>query len=120
MEMKTITQTSYAPSYEGSIQFNVVRKFLAWCAAQEKNRLGWLALSLAAHGCIITPLVVAVVGFTGNNLVLWMAAMAAMGITLIVNLAAMPTKITIPTFILSVLIDVAIVTTCIVQYINIA
>lgn len=45
-----------------------------------------------------------------------MAAMAAMGITLIVNLAAMPTKITIPTFILSVLIDIAIIAICIVQY----
>jgi hypothetical protein len=113
--MKIITHTSYSPAYKPSLQFGLFTKFFAWCASQEKNRFGWLALSLAAHGCIITPLVVAFVGFTGNNFILWMAAMAAMGGTLIVNLAAMPTKITIPTFVLSVIADIAIIIACIAQ-----
>jgi hypothetical protein len=114
--MKTITQTSYSPSYESPVQFSLVTKFFDWCKAQERNRFGWLALSLAAHGCVITPLVVLAIGITGNNLVLWMTAMGAMGITLIVNLAALPTKITIPTFALSLIIDIAIIATCIMQY----
>jgi hypothetical protein len=114
--MKTLTQTSYSPTYKAPAQFNLFSKFFTWCAGQEKNRFGWLALSLAAHGCIITPLVVALVGFTGNNFVLWMAAMVAMGITLIVNLAAMPTKVTIPTFVLSVIIDIAIIIASITQF----
>jgi hypothetical protein len=113
--MKTIAQTSYSPTYKAPVHFALFSKFFNWCKAEEKNRLGWLALSLAAHGCILTPLVVAFVGFTGNNFILWMAAMVAMGATLIVNLAAMPTKITIPTFVLSVIADMAIIVACIAQ-----
>ena len=61
------------------------------------------------------PVVVFFVCMTGNDLALWMAAMAAMGVTLIVNLAAQPTKITIPTFFLSIVVDVAIIVACVVQ-----
>lgn len=114
--MKTMTQPSYAPSYKTPVQFNLFTKFFDWCKAQEKNRFGWLALSLAAQGCIITPLIILAVGISGNNLILWMAGMIAMGITLIVNLAAMTTKITIPTFALSVIIDIAIMVSCVLQY----
>jgi hypothetical protein len=114
--MKAITQTSYSPSYKAPIQFTLFNKFFKWCEAQEKNHLGWLALSLASQGCIITPLVILTIGITGNNLILWMAGMIAMGITLIVNLAAMPTKITIPVFVLSVVIDIGIVVSCVLQY----
>jgi hypothetical protein len=113
--MKTLTQTSFSPAHNASIKFSLLAKFFRWCGNQESNRFGWLALSLAAHGCIITPLAVALVVFTGNNFALWMAAMAAMGITLIVNLAAMPTKITIPTFVFSLIIDVVIVIAAITQ-----
>jgi hypothetical protein len=41
--------------------------------------------------------------------------MVAIGITVVINLAAQPTKITIPTFFLSILIDVAVVIACISQ-----
>jgi len=113
--MKALTQTSHAPFYKPSIQSNVLVRFFDWCKAQEKNRFGWLALSLAAHGCILTPLVVFAVGASGNDFTLWMAAMGAMGVTLIVNLAAQPTKITIPIFFLSIVVDVAILIACIAQ-----
>jgi len=114
--MKTIAQTSYSPSYKITIQFSLFTRFFDWCKVQEKNRLGWLALSLAAQGCIITPLIILAVGISGNNLILWMAGMIAMGMTLVVNLAAMPTKITIPVFALSVIIDIAIIIGCVLQY----
>jgi len=113
--MKALMQVVNAPSYKTSIQSDLLRRLLDWCTMQEKNRFGWLALSLAAHGCIITPVVVFFVSMTGNNLTLWMAAMVAMGVTLIVNLAAQPTKITIPTFFLSIVVDIAIIIACIVQ-----
>ena len=51
--------------------------------------------------------------FTGNNLYLFVLAIAAMGMTLVTNLAALPTKITIPVFVLSILIDLAIVISCV-------
>src|SRR5262249_6263657 len=115
IEMKALIQTSPVPFYKASTQPNVFAKFFAWCKDQERNRFGWLAFSLATHGCILTPLVLFAVGVSGNNLTLWMAAMAAMGVTLIVNLAAQPTKITIPIFFLSIVVDIAVIVACIVQ-----
>lgn len=45
----------------------------------------------------------------GTNLTLFIIAIAAMGMSLVTNLAAMPTKTTIPVFVLSILIDLAVI-----------
>lgn len=45
----------------------------------------------------------------GTNLTLFIVAIVAMGMSLVTNLAAMPTKITIPVFVLSVIIDLVVV-----------
>ena len=99
-----LTERSSAPS--------LLTRFITWCKAEEESRLLWLGIILTAHGCIITPLTVMVVMFNGNNLYLFVLAIAAMGMTLVTNLAALPTKITIPVFVLSILIDLAIVISC--------
>ena len=69
----------------------------------------WLGIALTGHGSILTPLTVMAVLLAGTNLYLFILAIVAMGMSLVTNLAAMPTKITIPVFILSILIDIAIV-----------
>jgi hypothetical protein len=97
-----------------SLSPSLLTRFFQWCAAQQEQRLLWLGVALVAHGCIITPLTVGVVMFTGNFLPLFVLAIASMGMALVTNLAALPTKITIPIFILSILIDVAIIITCII------
>jgi hypothetical protein len=43
---------------------------------------------------------------------LFMLCIVSMGMALVTNLAAMPTKITIPIFVLSVLIDLAVIISC--------
>ena len=88
---------------------SLVQKFFSWCKGQENNRLLWLGVILAAHGCILTPLTVMAVLVAGTNMFLFVLAIAATGMSLVTNLAAMPTKITIPVFILSILIDISIV-----------
>lgn len=85
------------------------QQFLNWCSAQEKDRLAWLAAIIAGHGCVITPLTVMFIVLAGNMAILWPFAIGAMGICLVTNLAAMPTKITIPVFFFSLLIDIAII-----------
>ena len=80
-----------------------------WCENQNENRILWIGIALAAHGCIITPLTVMAVLLAGTNLILFMLAIVAMGMSLVTNLAALPTRITIPVFFLSILIDVIIV-----------
>jgi hypothetical protein len=84
-------------------------RFLNWSKNQSENRILWVGIALVMHGCVITPLTVMAVAFTGMSLVLFMAAIIAMGMALVTNLAAMPTKVTVPVFFLSVLIDVLIV-----------
>lgn len=86
-----------------------LNRFLNWSKNQSENRILWVGIALVLHGCVLTPLTVMAVAFTGMNLVLFMAAIIAMGMALVTNLAAMPTKITVPVFFLSVLIDVLIV-----------
>ena len=99
--MKTITvseDTVYRQSEEQASPFT---NFFSWCKSQEHNRLLWLGIILASHGCIITPLTVMAVLLAGTNLPLFIISIVAMGMSLVTNLAAMLTKVTIPVFILS-------------------
>jgi hypothetical protein len=89
-------------------------RFINWCSDQEESRLLWLGVSLTGHGCILTPLTVMAVLLAGTNLFLFVLALVAMGMSLVTNLAAMPTRITIPIFFLSILIDIVIVISAIV------
>jgi hypothetical protein len=92
-----------------SFSIPALTKFMNWSRNQEDNRIMWVGIALVMHGCVLTPLTVMAVAFTGMNMVLFMAAIIAMGMALVTNLAAMPARVTIPVFFLSVIIDVAIV-----------
>ena len=104
----------------GEHKVSLFKKFMNWCQGQEKNRLLWLGIVLTTHGCIITPITIMAVLFAGNSMFLFIAALTAMGASLVTNLAAMPTKITIPVFILSTLIDIAIIFSCVFSGLDIA
>ena len=91
---------------------SVFTQFMNWCKGQQENRLLWIGIILAGHGCIITPLTVMAVILAGTNLFLFILSLVAMTMALVTNLAAMPTKYTIPVFFFSMLIDMAIVISC--------
>ena len=105
---KTI-QTIYTPL---ATQTSLFTRFLNWCNNQNENRYGWLGVAVASHGCLFTPLTMFAIIMSGNNIVLWLFAIIAMMMTLVTNLAALPTKITIPVFLFSVLLDVTVVVVC--------
>ncbi|HEU4576171.1 MAG TPA: hypothetical protein VFS36_14315 [Chitinophagaceae bacterium] len=88
------------------------KKFIGWSEQQEKYRFGWLAASITLHGCVLTILTMMAIVFSGNHFFFWPFAIGAMGMSLITNLAAMPTKITVPVFFLSLLIDLGIIISC--------
>src|SRR6476469_6706951 len=90
-------------------QVSPLKKFFTWCELQQSNRLLWLGVTLSAHGCILTPLTVMAVLLAGSNLTLLILALVAMGMALVTNLAALPTRITIPVFFLSIVMDIVIV-----------
>lgn len=105
---------SYAHSTSGT---SLLGRFFQWCSAQNENRLLWLGIILAAHGCILTPVTV-MISFIGGqaNLTLIVMAILAMAMALVTNLAAMPTKYTLPVFALSILIDIAVVIAALVGF----
>jgi len=91
---------------------SVWTKFIIWCDSQEKYKLGWLGASLTLHGCVLTILTMFAVVLSGNHFIFWPFIIGAMGVTLVVNLAAMPTRVTIPIFFFSVLLDLMIIVSC--------
>jgi hypothetical protein len=110
--MQTVMQPSYARSYtQTAIRSSLWTRFITWCKDEEKNRFVWLGVALAGHGCFITPLALFVIMLTGNSMLFLSFAIAAMGMTLIANLAALPTKITIPVFLFSILLDLVVIIT---------
>ncbi len=56
----------------------------------------------------------------GTNLTLFIVAIVAMGMSLVTNLAAMPTKITLSVFALSILIDLIVIGIAMAHGFNIA
>jgi hypothetical protein len=102
-------QISYV---QENVRPSLVQRFFTWCKNQEENRLKWLGFSLAFHGCFLTPLTMIAILFSGLNLILIYGVIGAIGATLIPNLAAQTTKVTLPIFFFSVLVDLAILIYC--------
>src|SRR5262245_9902095 len=88
---------------------NVIQKFLAFSEKQQQNKLGWIAFILAAQICALVPLTLLAISANGDHFVLWIPVIISSFATGMVNLAGLPTKITIPIFLISVLIDVFVI-----------
>jgi hypothetical protein len=108
--MSTVINSSFAGSYAYRQQRPALTKrFTSWCEAQQENRFLWLGLALAGHGCAVTPITLYFVFLAGMNFTLFMVALAAMAMALVVNLAALPTKITIPVLAFSIILDLVVI-----------
>ena len=88
---------------------NIFTRFINWCKTQEYNRITWLGIILSAQGCIITPVTLFFVVASGVNVVLLSLTAISIMINLTVNLAALPTKITIPVFVFSLFISAVVI-----------
>src|SRR6476469_10051993 len=104
--METVLQQVQTTYTADNNQVSLIRKFLNWSAEQEKNHFRWLGAIMVMHGCVITPITLFIIVLAGTNMFLFMGAIIAMGMALVTNLSAMPTKITIPVFILSIIFDI--------------
>ncbi len=104
--MKTIQQT-YRPSFAlpGSAKW---KKFIDWATAQDENRYAWLATGLFGHGCILAPITLLFTAMSGVNMVFFSLVILSMAVVLVSNLAAMPTRYTIPILFGSVLVNVGV------------
>ena len=111
--MQTLQQSYTSTGFAREAKRTIIHQFVDWCEKQEKNRLLWLAIIITAHGCFITPLTLMFVISSGNSMFFWTLVMAAMGMSLVTNLAALPTKFTIPVFFLGLVIDLVVIAGCI-------
>ena len=101
--METFTAT-------GSTKQGVIKRFIQWCDQQEDRRLMWLAIAVLGGIATVLPItLIAVVFLANNSFALWAIACTANVPVLIVNLAAQPTKITLPVTFLVWFIDALIV-----------
>jgi len=114
-----INQSLSHPITEKIEDARIAGRFLNWCEAQEESRLLWTGLGLVGHGCVITPLTFLTVAASGANTLLMLITMLSMVAVLIVNLAALPTRITIPVILLTIVVDLLIVAACIFSGFNI-
>jgi hypothetical protein len=114
--METSIQHVFSPTYSKLAAKNSVwKRFIEWADRQEENRFGWTAFSITGHGCVFTVLTTLAILFTGNHFIFWPFAIGAMAACLVTNLAAMPTRITIPVLFLSLLVDLVIIGMCLVH-----
>jgi hypothetical protein len=104
---------SYADSYHRAVhRISAWKKFIQWADSQQKNWFGWSAFAITGHGTVFTILTSLMVLYTGNYFIFWPFVIAAMAACVVVNLVALPTKITIPVFFFSLLTDLVIILIC--------
>ena len=91
-----------------------ISTFFQWSAGQEaEHHIAWTGVSLLTTTAVLFPLTMASVLLNGAAFPLIITAMAALVLVVVLNLAAMPTRYTIPAFALAILIDVAVIITSI-------
>lgn len=86
--------------------------FFDWCTKQQPNSLFWLAAIMLVQCCVMVPVTLYVLAHTNMSFIYWTLPAVAIVMCLVTNLAALPTKITIPTFFISILIDVFVLSAC--------
>ena len=101
-------------NYHVTYKQNIFNRFLNWCEAQQSDRFLWLAITCFAQiGMTLPATAYCIVFFGGNNLLLWIIIGAVNVPPLVLNLAALPTKITLPFIFFSWLTQAIIIIYCI-------
>ena len=106
-------QHAYRPALEYHKE-NPWKKFIDWCTAQDENRYGWLAFALFGHGCIFAPITLLISMMAGVHMIFFALVIVSMTAVLVSNLAAMPTRITLPIFFGSLLVNLGVLVASIV------
>ena len=89
----------------------VITRLVEWTKNQEKNHIAWVGISITVMSAIFFPITMTAILFNGATLSLIMGAMISLAAVVITNLAALPTKYTIPAFALGILIDIVLIVT---------
>ncbi len=96
---KNNLQTLHEQTYTTTRKENagIISRFIQWCEAQESNRFTWLGVSLFGSIGGVLPLTLLLVSLAyPGNFILWIASAVVNVPVLAINLAAQPTKVTLP------------------------
>jgi len=108
--MNTINyQSGYKHLTLKKINENPLSRFFAWTHREEKNRIAWVGISITAMSAVFFPVTMSAILFNGAIFKLIIGAMISLALVVITNLAALPTKYTIPAFVLGVVIDIVLI-----------
>jgi hypothetical protein len=100
---------STAFHHERSEHVSLWKHFVNWADTQQSNRFLWMSFIIMGHSIIFTPAVLTTIFLSGNHFIYWPVTISAMMACLVVNLAGLSTKVTIPVFFISLAVDVVII-----------
>ena len=87
----------------------VITRLVDWTKNQEKNHIAWVGISITVMSAIFFPITMTAILFNGAMLSLIMGAMISLSAVVITNLAALPTKYTLPALLLGIVMDIALI-----------
>lgn len=85
------------------------QKVIHWADGLQVQRLPILAAMLTIHGCVTVPLTMVLMNFAGVTIASLSIVVLATFAILVTNLAALPTKITVPTYLIATAIHLAVI-----------
>jgi hypothetical protein len=110
--MNSITYNSVYENFPLKIAHkNLLSRFLTWTNNEEKNRIAWMGISITAMSAVFFPITMAAILIHGAVFKLIIGGIFSLSLVVIANLAALPTKYTIPAFIAGIIIDIVLIMT---------
>lgn len=108
--MSSITYHSEYSNYALKIEKrNLLTRFYSWIKNEEKNRIAWAGVSITVMTAVLFPLTMTTILFNGAVFKLIIGAMCALVLVMVTNLAALPTKYTIPAFLTGITMDLILI-----------
>jgi hypothetical protein len=108
MNTLSLNQNYTEPAIRHSSE-NVLSRFLSWTKSEEKNRIAWLGISITMMTAIFFPVTMLSVLLHSGSFKLIIGAMVSLILVVIPNLAALPTRYTIPAFFTGISIDIFLI-----------
>jgi hypothetical protein len=88
---------------------SIISRFSDWTKREEKNHIAWVGISIIAMTAVFFPITMAAILFHGAVFKLIIGAMIPLTLVVIMNLAALHTKYTIPAFLTGIFMDIILI-----------
>jgi hypothetical protein len=107
----TTSQGQVVPIYRPAASNpSLIERFFDWATKEDvKHHIGWVGVSIIAMTAIFFPLTMSAILMNGASFGLIVAAMVPLVVVFVTNLAALPTKYTIPFLFVGVLAELTII-----------